>query len=252
MSKHNAISNDKLVGGVLLGAVASGLALTALSGAGTAGATCASISGVGNGGGCISTPTSFAIGLGPNTTATADGLFTGAIANGITNGVTDTTVASSKGALSLAYAGGKNTQATTVGNLNVAVVQGQATANGFPVTAFAGVTPGDIGNIAINIGTRTGSNFNSAVAAGTGNIAVNIGNETGAGFENAQAYGTGNSAFNIGDNNIVFAGDSGSPATFSSAFNVGGSNNTVHAGPGPFNIAGLINQTGKNVLNNIH
>src|SRR5271167_1886601 len=111
MRQHRTISNNKLAGGVLLGAVASGLAAAALGGAGTANATCASISGIGNGNGCTSTPTSFAIGLGPNTTATASGLFDAAIANGLTNTGTQNTTALSYGNLSLAYAGGPNTGA---------------------------------------------------------------------------------------------------------------------------------------------
>jgi hypothetical protein len=77
MGRHRAISNNKLAGSVVVGAVASGLAITALSSAGTASATCASIDGMNNGGGCTSTPTSFAIGLGPNTTANATGCSTG-------------------------------------------------------------------------------------------------------------------------------------------------------------------------------
>jgi hypothetical protein len=82
MAKHRAPSKDRLAGGLLLGAVASGLAAAALGGAGAANATCASISGVGAGAGCTSTPTSFAIGLGPGTEVNAQGLFNGAIAVG--------------------------------------------------------------------------------------------------------------------------------------------------------------------------
>ena len=85
MGKRRNVSIEKLAGGVLLGAVASGLAVTALSGTGTANATCASISRNGNGSSgsaCFSTPTNFAVGLGPNTLATANGLFTDAIAIG--------------------------------------------------------------------------------------------------------------------------------------------------------------------------
>jgi hypothetical protein len=80
MSKHRAPSKERLAGALLLGAAASGaLAIASLSGAGAANATCASISGVGNGNGCTSTATNFAVGLGPNTTATAaNGVFNGA------------------------------------------------------------------------------------------------------------------------------------------------------------------------------
>jgi hypothetical protein len=47
MAMHSGTSREKLAGGVLLGAAASGLVAAALGGAGTAGATCASISGIG-------------------------------------------------------------------------------------------------------------------------------------------------------------------------------------------------------------
>ena len=75
MGKHKATSK-RLAGGVVsLGAVASGLAAAAMSGAGTASATCASISGIGNSADCYSTPTSFAVGIGPNTFASANADF---------------------------------------------------------------------------------------------------------------------------------------------------------------------------------
>lgn len=53
--------------------------------------------------------TSFAIGVGDGTTATATGLFNGALANG------KNTTASSTGAFSLAYAVGESTIARTQG-----------------------------------------------------------------------------------------------------------------------------------------
>jgi hypothetical protein len=67
--------------GLLLGALASvGMAMAALSPAGVADATCASISGVGAGADCTSTSTSFAVELDNNSSASAQGLFDGAIA----------------------------------------------------------------------------------------------------------------------------------------------------------------------------
>jgi hypothetical protein len=42
-----------------------------------------------------------------------------------------------------------------------------------------------------------------------------------------------------------------SPSTLSTAFGIGGTNNLVSAGPGPFNVAGEINQTGGTFINNI-
>jgi hypothetical protein len=67
------------------------------------------------------------------------------------------------------------------------------------------------------------------------------------------AIGTGNLATNLGGTgNDVLAGNFVTSSTLSTAFNVGGTNNKVLAGPGPFNVAGLVNQTGKTVTNNIH
>jgi hypothetical protein len=70
--------------GLLLGALASGaIAMAALSSAGVAYATCASINGAGAGAGCTSTPASLAV-LDNNSSASAQGLFDGAIAIGNT------------------------------------------------------------------------------------------------------------------------------------------------------------------------
>jgi hypothetical protein len=74
---------------LLVGALASGAtAMAALSSAGVAYATCASINGVGAGAGCTSTPASFAVGLDNNSSASAQGLFDGAIAIGNTGTAT--------------------------------------------------------------------------------------------------------------------------------------------------------------------
>jgi hypothetical protein len=75
--------------GLLLGALASGaVVMAALSPAGVAEATCASINGVGADAGCTSGPTSFAVGLDNNSSASAQGLFDGAIAIGNTSTAT--------------------------------------------------------------------------------------------------------------------------------------------------------------------
>ena len=78
MGKYKSISNNKLAGGLLLGAVASGsLALAALSGAGTANAGCVSISGTtfasGGGGVCVTSalPGNLAVANGAGTFAEA-------------------------------------------------------------------------------------------------------------------------------------------------------------------------------------
>ena len=74
---------------LLLGALASGaMAMAALSSAGVGDATCASISGFGANAGCTSTPTSFAVGLDNNSSASAQGLFEGAITTGNTSTAT--------------------------------------------------------------------------------------------------------------------------------------------------------------------
>jgi hypothetical protein len=62
------------------------MAMAALSSAGVAGATCAYINGAGAD--CTSTPTSFAVGLDSNSSASAQGLFDGAIAIGNTSTAT--------------------------------------------------------------------------------------------------------------------------------------------------------------------
>jgi hypothetical protein len=226
MARHRASSKDSVAGGLLLGVVASGtLAAATLNGAGSANATCASIGGVSSGTGCTSTATSFAVGLGSGTTASATGLFSGAIANGVTNTGTQVTDAEASGPFDFAYAGGPNTFASARGTLGVAVAQGKN------VFATAGASSTDVGNAAFNIANEPVLGGNFVVAGGgNGNLATTVG-------------GTGNG---------VFAGYVGSPSTLSTAFAIGGTNNAVIATPGPFNVAGLVNQTSKGVLNNIH
>jgi hypothetical protein len=73
----------RLLHGVLASAA---MAMAALSSAGVAGATCAYINGAGAD--CTSTPTSFAVGLDSNSSASAQGLFDGAIAIGNTSTAT--------------------------------------------------------------------------------------------------------------------------------------------------------------------
>jgi hypothetical protein len=241
MGRHRAISNNKLPGSVLVGAAASGLAVTALSSAGTANATCASISGIGNGGGCTSTPTSFAVGLGPSTTASASGLFSGAIANGITNGPTDTTSAQTFGNLSFAYAGGQNTHTVTVGNLNLAVAQGNGLNNLTPVVAQAGASPLDIGNVAVNFGDAIGGP-NVVASSGQANIAANLGGKAVNGTHSVTANGIANAAFNLGgqDNQIGAGALSPTGGFLTSAFNIGGSRNVALTDAGPLAVAGTL------------
>jgi hypothetical protein len=224
------ISTNKLAGGVLLGAVASGLAAAALSGAGTANATCASISGIGNsttpGNTCTSTAGSFAVGLGSGVQARSNGLFDGAVAVGPNNGPNDFTAAQSTGNLNFAYAQGTN------------------------AIASAGFQPSDTGNVAINIANSPTGTFSEVDAGGQGttpgiaNLAVNLGGTSDpvTGFTNVEALGTGNVAINVGGvSNGVSAGAlSPTGGTLTSAFNLFGSNNVVVTGAGPFAVAGTI------------
>jgi hypothetical protein len=66
--------------GLLVGALAAAMSMAALSSASVADATCTSVSGAGAR--CTSTPTSFAVRLDKNSSASAQGLFDGGIANG--------------------------------------------------------------------------------------------------------------------------------------------------------------------------
>jgi hypothetical protein len=158
--------------------------------------------------------------------------------------------ADASGPLDFAYAGGPNTEAVTAGTLGVAVAQGSG------VAAIGGTSSSDLGNVAVNIANEpTGNPLNNVVfASGTGNAAFNLGRTSSlAQTAVVEAIGKGNFASNLGGaGNAVFAGKFANSSTLSTAFNVGGANNTVTAGPGPFNIAGLVNQTGKTVTNNIH
>ncbi|HUL98075.1 MAG TPA: hypothetical protein VLU24_01290, partial [Mycobacterium sp.] len=233
----------------------------AMSGAGTASATCASISGIGNSAECNSTPTSFAVGIGPNTFASANGLFTGAIAVGLNNGAADSTFAYSEGAFSYALASGKNTEADAIGNLALAAAIGDN------LYAQAGDSPGDNLNVALNLAPgETGGPFgidNSVYAMGQGNLAVNLGGTSSATRINLeQAFGSFNTAFNLGGKgNSVSAGNAffddvpAGPSTGGVAFNAFGDDNDVTAiGPGAF--AGTLgvsnlNAAGGNAVNQV-
>jgi hypothetical protein len=228
MGKHRAISNNKVAGGVLLGAVASGaLAVASLGSAAPANATCASISGIGNGNGCTSTVGSVAIGLGPNATATTNGPFNTALA-----------VGKNSNAIAGNTPGDFGNLAVNVGNNTTG-----PNATGSTPGAFAGSdlgTPG-FGNVAVvtgdnNAGSADGSLNNAFNLGGTGNSLI--------------ATGVANNATNVlGSNNFVAssAGTSLTNPGLSSAFNIGGNNNFIYAGSlanpstaGPFAIAGAI------------
>ena len=106
MGKHKTTSNNKLAGGLLLGAVASGsLALAALSGAGTANAGCVSISGQtfvsGGGGACGSDNLPGDIAVANGAGAVAGAGFFGSSGNNIS-------ISAGNGALSEAVSGSGN------------------------------------------------------------------------------------------------------------------------------------------------
>jgi hypothetical protein len=132
MGKHRAISTERRAGGLLLGAVASGaLAAAACGSAGTANATCASISGVGNGNGCTSAATSFAVGLGNNSTANAEGLFNGAVAVGDGSLAEAAGVGAfgTPGTGNVALSVGTNVESIAAGTGNLAIAAGDPGAN---------------------------------------------------------------------------------------------------------------------------
>jgi hypothetical protein len=163
-----------LTAGVLLGAFAMG----SLSAA-TAYATCASISGVNSGGGCTTTDAGdIAIGLGPNTTATANGGF-------------DTAIAIGADASAIADFGTHNT-AIAIGNPgpNTAAFMGQVV----PTSAQAGFAP--------SVTTGGPSSNNTALALGDGSVAQ----ATFGSGSFATAVGNGAVALaNFGDNNNAIA-----------------------------------------------
>jgi hypothetical protein len=240
VSERRTGSREKLAGGVLLSALASGLAATALGGAGTANASCASVSGisVGRAGDCTSTPTSFSVAIGKNATASAQGTMTGTIAVG------ENATASSKGAFSLAGAFGKNTRSQTVGTGNLAVAQGEGAepdtdfSSGNPVTALAGFGPSDKLNVALNLGSKTFPTHSpttadsTVIANGTRNIAVNLfGSPTKSGVSQRP--------------NLVWAN-----GTDNTAFSLFGNGNSVRSGPAS-RIAGIFGKNDQTVNNEV-
>ena len=282
MDKRRDISKDKLASGLLRGAVvsglAAGLAAASLGGVPTANGTCIGISGINIGGGCFTTVGSFALGLGPNTTASAIGFLNGAVAIGLGNEPLEQTQAASFGFFNFAWADGPDTFAETNGNANLAVVQGENAQ-----TVVGAGTAFDNVNIGINVGNGfdTGVGFtldrftNSVGTFGQGNIAVNIfgnsvpggtgctpaGCEGVEGVSTVQAGGIGtmplsvgfaNAAYNFfGDGNQVTVGDEGSD--FGLGFSVFGDRNIVNvngplaAGGALFQSDRLVEQTGPGI-----
>ena len=215
-------------GGVLLGALVSGaLAVGSLGAAPSANATCASFWGINNGGGCTSTLFTAAIAIGTGAKATATGLFGAAFAIGstaqaLTSG--NFTFATAVGTEAIASAGGlfgvaahisKNGFSEADGLLNIAIDVSPANTGPDEISSAKGV-----GNIGVNLfGKATATGQNATFAGGYFNIATNF----------------------LGTNSRVLAGTT-TKSFWNVAFNALGSGNNVTAGPGPFAVAGALNQ----------
>ena len=230
------------------------LVATALTSPATANATCASFFGIGNSAQCTSSLTSIAIALGPGTTAKATGLFTVAIANGLGNSATQTTVTTAGGRFNLAYAGGPDSAAQTRSNFTIGVAQGK-----MATVAVGNINDKDFFNIALNLGSRGlvkpgMTATDSVLVAGNGNLAVNLFDGWGDTGGFMEVVGNLNSAFSLGGRgNSLSAGTfklvlgPPEPANLSTVVNLFGTNNIVQALKGPLSIAGSIGQTGKTI-----
>lgn len=198
----------------LVGAVASGLAVAAMSTPAPAHAWCVGISGLDIGGGCSSTLGNFALGLGPGAIASSNGFLTGAIAFG-------NAFADSAGVLTAAWAGGDGSEAYTAGFLDWAVAQGTN------VSAVAGRSNNDFANFAFNFGNAVepwlgGENE----ALGTSNVDASYGSFNLA----ANLGGNANAVEGITKDMRVWAGGTEDTPSFgSAALNLLGNRNDVQA-----------------------
>ena len=125
-----AISRARLTGGVVLSAVAFGLAVTALGTAGSANASCASLNGHNIGQGCKSTVGSVSVGLGKDAQATSWGPATSPSPSATPATTrfynpTSPTLAYAKGTGNVSVALGDGSLAGTLGTGNRAFVIGQ-------------------------------------------------------------------------------------------------------------------------------
>src|SRR5271167_4494655 len=188
MGKYKATSKDRLAGGLLLGAVASSLAVAALSGAGTASAGCVSISGqtfTSGGGGVCSTdpePGNIAVGNGGDLYAHA-GMGPGNIAISVGTGAE----VAANGAGNFALANGNR------GNNNGFTVftpgGGQYVVPANPAFGTFADAIG-VSNRALTIGDAS-----TTYAQGTNNVATSVGLGS-----NSVAIGSGKIANAIGNN----------------------------------------------------
>jgi hypothetical protein len=247
MTASAITSKKKSISGLFAAALTSGVFITsALGAAPDAHATCASFFGLGNGNGCTSSTTSIAIAIGDGATATAEGLFGTAFATGTNSfaavyagSFLDSAMSLGTGATTVVY--GVAGMATALGNFS------QAGAG----TNMFGPTPGfptQIGNVAINLSNNPASGYSLTAAVGTGNLAVNLGGDTNTFTE---AFGSLSSSMTFfGTTNSAYAENSSNLAAgFANfAFAALGSHNTVHAGGGPFAVAGALFQSSTNVV----
>lgn len=216
-------------GRALLGALVSGvLAAGTLTVGPAANATCASFFGIGNSADCTSGFGSIAVALGPNATATAEGILDVAVAIG-----TDTE-AWSVGNVSLALAAGPNERAFSFGTLATALAVGVGVGSTYAFV-IAGDSASDFLNIAIGIGKDgaawAGVNL-FASQTDRGNLALFLGQ---GGM--AASAGILNSAINVGGNGAFIDNLARAVGVLSTAVNLGGNNNSVAAGPGPLAMA---------------
>jgi hypothetical protein len=214
--------------GVAAAGLVSGVAAASMVGVPTASATCIGFSGIninfGDGGGCTSSLFGFALGLGPGTVATTQGLFNAAIAVG-----TDVTANAGTGGLDF---------------LNLAANFGNAT-DGATSTVTAG---GGAFNLAANLGGNANAGAGGGVGpqdmviqagSGFGNVALNvIGNRNrvtaAGGFLNfATTLGSFGGEANGSDNDVTATGSLSAAFNFQGPFSeacpLGPCGNTVTA-----------------------
>ena len=223
MGRHTIPAN-RLTGGLLLGAAASGaLALASLSGAGSANADCVSVSGVSagssaGGSNCTSGPGSFAIGIGNGTTSTADDTGNGAIAIG-----------NNSQALVNELPAGDPRAGDGSGNLALAI------GSGAPGFAAAAVTRGS-DNLAVAIGSPANNPNLPLMVFGQNLGQANAGNPP-THRTYAEASGTFNNSFSLGDGSITLANGGnrvGPPTSIGNNTAIGlGAGAVVYAGANP-------------------
>ena len=161
-----AIARARLTGGVVLSAVAFGLAVTALGTAGSANASCVSVGRISTGPDCKSDVGNVAIGLGKGAEATSLGTGNVAIAVGnpgkslFYNSDNQPTLAYAKGTGNVSVALGDGSLAGTLGNGNRAFVLGRGS-NAFSYGGNLSVPLESSHNTSVTIG-----DFSEAGAVG--------------------------------------------------------------------------------------